>query len=509
MDQNNFTKEHTQSSSNNATGCTAQDKASESHQLSPAPVPQKRQAPGRPAPPHQHTGQAPPRQHTEQAPPRQQTGQAPPHQHTGQADVDGKAPHKLKQDYQPHPWEPSITKDLPSPHTLKLSLVKPDTVCVTWKHNEEVTDDTKFRITWTSKSNNQEYHEVQVPKVTIKDLVATEEYEFKVAYLSADRRRCSPNVSKTISTGVPAPEKLLVDSVTATSANVSWSLADKMRQRPHRFLIYYWSEDDDPESISTESYTTDITGLTPETEYHLSISTVLHGEPSKAVETHFFTDDVSNSQLTGALPESKQTTLSRVWTFYTVAPGKAQNIVQHISKWLKERHMKEEESPEECDFILAVCPIVSRLATDFEAILKMIPGSHPAILVVVHHTFRPDYVVPDSKKLLGRSDILLVDLLFDEDQGFLHCSRNNIAFDTMMKWIRDNIYRINFKSRIRLILQRWSKAEHCIELGRSIQVWVGLSWEAEKWPAERCAAATGMTSSTSSTYSSSSAGSGM
>ncbi|XP_048093037.1 uncharacterized protein LOC125290040 [Alosa alosa] len=347
--------------SNNATGCTAQDKASESHQLSPAPVPQKRQAPGRPAPPHQHTGQAPPRQHTEQAPPRQQTGQAPPHQHTGQVDVDGKAPHKLKQDYQPHPWEPSITKDLPSPHTLKLSLVKPDTVCVTWKHNEEVTDDTKFRITWTSKSNNQEYHEVQVPKVTIKDLVATVEYEFKVAYLSADRRRCSPYVSKTISTGVPAPEKLLVDSVTATSANVSWSLADKMRQRPHRFLIYYWSEDDDPEAISTESYTTDITGLTPETEYHLSISTVLHGEPSKAVETHFFTDDVSNSQLTGALPESKQTTLSRVWTFYTVAPGKAQNIVQHISKWLKERHMKEEESPEECDFILAVCPIVSDL----------------------------------------------------------------------------------------------------------------------------------------------------
>ncbi|XP_076144522.1 uncharacterized protein LOC143127103 [Alosa pseudoharengus] len=213
-----------------------------------------------------------------------------------------------------------------------------------------------------------------------------------------------------------------------------------MRQRPHRFLIYYWSEDDDPEAISTESYTTDITGLTPETEYHLSISTVLHGEPSKAVETHFFTDDVSNSQLTGALPDSKQTTLSRVWTFYTVAPGKAQNIVQHISKWLKERHMKEEESPEECDFILAVCPIVSRLATDFETILKMIPGSHPAILVVVHHTFRPDYVVPDSKKLLGRSDILLVDLLFDEDQRFLHCSRNNIAFDTMMKWIRDNIY---------------------------------------------------------------------
>ncbi|XP_062373187.1 uncharacterized protein LOC134060475 [Sardina pilchardus] len=194
-----------------------------------------------------------------------------------------------------------------------------------------------------------------------------------------------------------------------------------MRQRPYRFLIYYGTEDDDPEAISTESYTTDITGLTPGTEYFLRISTVLHGEQSKPIEASFFTDSVhSKIQLTGALPESKLSALSRVWTFYTVAPGKAQNMVQLISTWLKERHMKEEESPEECDFILAVCPIVSRLAIDVETIQKMIPGSHPAILVVVHHTFRPDYVVPDSKKFLRRSDILLVDLLFDEDKGFLH-----------------------------------------------------------------------------------------
>lgn len=77
---------------------------------------------------------------------------------------------------------------------------------VTWKHttkehNKGISDDQKFRIIWTSKSDsNQESLEVQVQKITIKDLLAAETYEFKVDYLSKDRN--SECVTKTITTGM-------------------------------------------------------------------------------------------------------------------------------------------------------------------------------------------------------------------------------------------------------------------------------------------------------------------
>lgn len=66
-------------------------------------------------------------------------------------------------------------------------------------------------------------------------------------------------------------------------------------------------------------------------------------------------------------------------------------------------------------------------------------GTNPAILVVVHFTFRPDYLVPNSKKFIKRGATLVVDLLFDENQGFLSCDWNYTAFDKMIKWIQDTV----------------------------------------------------------------------
>jgi hypothetical protein len=50
------------------------------------------------------------------------------------------------------------------------------------------------------------------------------------------------------------------------------------------------------------------------------------------------------------------------------------------------------------------------------------------ILVVLHHTFNPDYTVPYSSRLVTRSDVILtVDCLFHESLGLLDCPHNDAA----------------------------------------------------------------------------------
>ncbi|XP_029613047.1 uncharacterized protein LOC115196392 isoform X5 [Salmo trutta] len=107
------------------------------------------------------------------------------------------------------------------------------------------------------------------------------------------------------------------------------------------------------------------------------------------------------------------------------------------------RCFTEVESPVESDVIMAFCPIVSRAGTDIEAALKQIPTGKDVILVVLHHTFNPDYTVPDSSRLVTRSDVILtVDCLFHESQGLLDCPHNDAAVSRVLK-------RLNIQPKIR------------------------------------------------------------
>ncbi|XP_029606716.1 neurofilament heavy polypeptide isoform X3 [Salmo trutta] len=105
-----------------------------------------------------------------------------------------------------------------------------------------------------------------------------------------------------------------------------------------------------------------------------------------------------------------------------------------INRLAAKRHLTEVTSPEESDVILAFCPIVSRAGTDVEAALQQIPAGKPVILVVLHHTFDPDYTVPDSSRLVTRGDVILtVDCLFHESKGLLECPRNEAVFKDILK----------------------------------------------------------------------------
>ncbi|XP_017543653.2 uncharacterized protein LOC108415167 [Pygocentrus nattereri] len=115
--------------------------------------------------------------------------------------------------------------------------------------------------------------------------------------------------------------------------------------------------------------------------------------------------------------------------------------LKEMRKKLGERRsgLMEVSNVEECDVIMGFCPVVSRAGTDIEVALKKIQDlsdTKPVALVVLHHTFDPEFMVPDSSVSVNRENTLTVDCLFHEDKGLLRCPRNQEAVDEVRKWIK-------------------------------------------------------------------------
>lgn len=88
-----------------------------------------------------------------------------------------------------------------------------------------------------------------------------------------------------------------------------------------------------------------------------------------------------------------------------------------------------------CDVILLFCPIVSRVGSDVEAAVKKIPdgASKPVVLILMHHTRKPDQVLDQiqwSKTFTCLN--LVVHVLYHETKnGLLQCPRNQDAVETL------------------------------------------------------------------------------
>ncbi|XP_036840974.1 uncharacterized protein LOC110529645 isoform X1 [Oncorhynchus mykiss] len=118
----------------------------------------------------------------------------------------------------------------------------------------------------------------------------------------------------------------------------------------------------------------------------------------------------------------------RLMRYYTITIGKTMSSHNQFMRQLG-GGFTEVLSPEQSDIIMAFCPIVSRAGTDIEVALPQIPEGKDVILVVLHHYFNPECAVPDSSRLVTRSDVILtVDCLFHESKGgLLNCPRNKAA----------------------------------------------------------------------------------
>lgn len=63
----------------------------------------------------------------------------------------------------------------------------------------------------------------------------------------------------------------------------------------------------------------------------------------------------------------------------------------------------------------------------------------PAVLVVLHHTFNPEYVVPDSSRSVNRDNTITVDCLFHEDHGILQCKKNEVSLNRIVTYIKTQV----------------------------------------------------------------------
>ncbi|KAM9703821.1 uncharacterized protein ACNS7B_002392 isoform 1-T1 [Menidia menidia] len=119
--------------------------------------------------------------------------------------------------------------------------------------------------------------------------------------------------------------------------------------------------------------------------------------------------------------------------FFTILSGTTGGAHQEIVNNLTSAGHSEVQSPEEADYLLVFCPVVTRVGTDIGEALEQIPAQKPAVLVVMHQTFDTNRVVADSRRQVNNPNVCLtVDCLFYEGK-FLKCSRNDISWGDIQK----------------------------------------------------------------------------
>ncbi|KAF4073316.1 hypothetical protein AMELA_G00257450 [Ameiurus melas] len=132
--------------------------------------------------------------------------------------------------------------------------------------------------------------------------------------------------------------------------------------------------------------------------------------------------------------------------YFLLLSGETVNTHEIFMRRLKMKNeLQKVDTVDKCDFIVAFCPVASRAGTDIEAAvgkLNQQSADKPAILIVLHHTFDPECVVPDSNRAVKRGNTFTVDCLFHEDHGLLHCQKNNESFNRIINYIKHQLEEI-------------------------------------------------------------------
>ncbi|XP_045551682.1 uncharacterized protein si:ch211-245h14.1 isoform X2 [Salmo salar] len=94
---------------------------------------------------------------------------------------------------------------------------------------------------------------------------------------------------------------------------------------------------------------------------------------------------------------------------------------------------QEETSAEDCQVIIAFCPITSRVGTDIDAALNQITSNKDVILVVMHHTFDRCFVASQRSASHYKNVVEEVNVLFHDSMGLLRCETNDKAVTLIHK----------------------------------------------------------------------------
>ncbi|XP_029966841.1 eukaryotic translation initiation factor 5B-like isoform X3 [Salarias fasciatus] len=110
--------------------------------------------------------------------------------------------------------------------------------------------------------------------------------------------------------------------------------------------------------------------------------------------------------------------------FFVILTGKTNDAHQSVVKNFESLGQTEVRSPDDADYYLVFCPISSRVGTDVSEAMEHLPDDKAAVLVVMHHTFNPDQVIPPSRRLVTDQRVhLTLDCLFHQNK-LLDCEFN-------------------------------------------------------------------------------------
>lgn len=95
-----------------------------------------------------------------------------------------------------------------------------------------------------------------------------------------------------------------------------------------------------------------------------------------------------------------------------------------------------------------------------DLVVSVLTGSKPVILVVMHHTINPHYVVSESQRQVNNQNVhLTVDCLFYEDK-LLNCKLNDNLEDTLFKLFKLSVCQVMI-SHTDLVLHSYAMTELC------------------------------------------------
>ncbi|XP_045578958.1 uncharacterized protein isoform X4 [Salmo salar] len=121
--------------------------------------------------------------------------------------------------------------------------------------------------------------------ITLSDLQCGTQYSVTVCTVLKNGKK-SKLVSTTLTTVLPAPDQLTVDSVDTTSAAVSWSQPPGLDQTQHHYQISYHCPGTEPHITTTSSHSNTLSDLQGGTQYSVTVCTVLeNGKKSQLVST--------------------------------------------------------------------------------------------------------------------------------------------------------------------------------------------------------------------------------
>ncbi|CAG5907638.1 unnamed protein product [Menidia menidia] len=132
---------------------------------------------------------------------------------------------------------------------------------------------------------------------------------------------------------------------------------------------------------------------------------------------------------TGAMSSSEpeKTRAGKKVKIFSYVVGNTHDSHKKFLKKLRKSGAKVVLEQAKSSAVIVFCPIVSRFTTDVESALSGISGNPKIILVAMHHTYDPNYTLPDHRNVDNCHVVKVVECLFFEKKGLLKCSRNKRA----------------------------------------------------------------------------------